>query len=91
MNYENQKFCQSCGMPMGETDELYGLEAGGSRSTDYCKYCYENGAFTFEGTMDEMIEICVPHMVEGNSGMTEAQARQMMGQFLPSLKRWQSK
>ena len=31
-----ERFCQSCGMPMGDTDELYGTEADGSKSTDYC-------------------------------------------------------
>lgn len=88
MNHIDQKFCQSCGMPMGETDELYGTEAGGEKSADYCKYCYENGAFTFSGTMEEMIAISAPHMAAGNPGMTEETAKQMMGQFFPSLKRW---
>lgn len=41
-----QQFCQSCGMPMGAAD-LYGTETDGSKNTDYCKYCYEHGAFTF--------------------------------------------
>lgn len=84
-----QKFCQSCAMPMGD-EELYGTEADGGRSTDYCKYCYDNGAFTFNGDMAEMIEICVPHMVEGNPNMTADQARGMMQSFFPSLKRWKT-
>lgn len=88
MNYENQKFCQCCGMPMGETDDMYGLETDGSASPDYCKYCYENGAFTFSGTVDEMIELCVAPMVEHTPGMSEEQARGMMKKFLPHLKRW---
>ena len=91
MNLENQKFCQSCGMPMGETDELYGTHADGGKSEDYCKYCYENGAFTFDGSLEEMIEICIPPMVQSNKGMTEEQARQMMRQFLPMLKRWKDR
>lgn len=83
-----EKYCQSCGMPMGGTEDLYGTEKDDSTSHDYCKYCYENGAFTFDGTMDEMIEICVPHMVKGNQGMTADTARSMMKQFFPKLKRW---
>ena len=90
MDYKNQKFCQSCGMPMGDTDEVYGLEASGDKSTDYCKYCYEKGEFTFAGGVDEMIEICIAPMVESNPGMGEEQARQMMRQFLPQLKRWKA-
>ncbi len=85
-----EKFCQSCGMPMGTTDELYGTEKSGSKSPDYCSYCYENGAFTFDGGMEEMIELCVRPMVENNPGMTEAAAREMMGKFFPMLKRWKS-
>lgn len=84
-----QKFCQSCGMPMG-AEELYGNEADGRKSVDYCNYCYKDGAFTFAGSMAEMVEICIPPMVEANHTMTTEQARQMMVQFLPSLKRWQA-
>lgn len=84
-----QKFCQSCGMPMG-AEELYGTTMDGKKSEDYCKYCYENGAFTFHGSMAEMIEICVPPMVASNPDMTAEKARQMMLQFFPSLKRWKA-
>lgn len=83
-----EKYCQSCGMPMGETDELYGTEADGSKSKDYCSYCYANGKFTSECTMDEMIEMCIEPMVSSNSEMTEEKARAMMKEFFPSLKRW---
>ena len=82
------KYCQCCSMPMGESDDMYGTAADGSKSTDYCKYCYENGTFTFDGTMEEMIEVCVPHMLSGNPGMTEDKARGMMIEFFPTLKRW---
>lgn len=84
-----EKYCQSCGMPMGKTDEMYGTEADGSKSGDYCSYCYQNGAFTAECTMDEMIEACVPPMTEANSGMSAEEARSMMRQCFPKLKRWQ--
>lgn len=90
MNYENMKLCQSCGMPMGDTDALYGTEVDGSKSTDYCSYCYDKGAFTFNGTMEGMIEICIPHMVEGNQGMSPEQAKQMMEKFFPLLRRWKT-
>lgn len=86
-----EKYCQCCAMPMGNTDEMYGTEKDGSKSADYCKYCYENGEFTFNGSMEEMIEICVPPMVENNPGMTQEQARDMMKKFFPMLKRWNMK
>ena len=82
-----EKYCQSCGMPI-ETDLLLGTNTDGSKNQDYCKYCYEKGTFTFNGTMEEMIEICVPHMAQSNPGMTEQTAREMMRKFFPTLMRW---
>ena len=61
-----ERYCQSCGMPMGSTDELYGTETDGSKSVDYCKYCYGGGAFLFQCSMDEMIDFCVKPMAEHN-------------------------
>ena len=76
-------------MPLGTTDELYGTNADGSKNGDYCKYCYQDGKVLFEGTMEEMIDICVPHMVKANAGMTEETARKAMAEILPTLKHWQ--
>ena len=84
----NKNFCQCCGMPMGDTDEMYGLNANGTKNTDYCKYCFKDGNFTFNGSMDEIIEFCIPHMTEGNEGMTADEARKIMKEFFPTLKRW---
>lgn len=84
----NIKYCQCCGMPMGETDELYATEKDGTKSKDYCKYCYVDGKFTEDCTMDEMIEFCIPHVISANKDMTEDDARKMMKQFFPTLKRW---
>jgi hypothetical protein len=86
-----EKYCQSCAMPMGKGIDLYGTEKDGSKNSDYCKYCYENGEFTFNGSMEEMIEICVQPMVENNPGMSPETARDMMQKFLPALKRWSVK
>ena len=85
-----EKFCQSCGMPMGNPEVLYGTETDGSKSADYCKFCYENGQFTFSGSMDEMIDFCVKPMVAHNPGMTDAAARELMKKFFPMLKRWKA-
>jgi hypothetical protein len=82
---EKMEFCQSCGMPLNA--EVYGTEKDGSVNKDYCVYCYKDGDFTSNPTMEEMVEICVPHMVQ--QGMGEAEARKMMQDTLPHLKRWQ--
>lgn len=86
MDMKDMKFCQSCAMPM--TDGAYGTEADGSKSQDYCSYCYSEGHFTGDMTMQEMIEFCVKPMVDYNEGMTEEKARAMMQETLPKLKRW---
>ncbi len=90
MNEMNQKFCQCCGMPMGDTDELYGTNSDGSKNEEYCKYCFENGKFTFNGMMEEMIEICVPKMAAANPDMSEEEARKIMLEWFPVLKRWKT-
>lgn len=82
-----EKYCQSCGMPLG-SDEIYGTNADGGKNEDYCKYCYQKGAFTADCTMEAMIEFCIPHMTSANSGMSEEKAREMMQQYFPTMKRW---
>ena len=83
-----EKYCQSRGMPMGTRNQMYGTNADGSKNENYCQYCFENGAFTSDATMAEMIEICIPHVAPTNAGMSENKARKMMRECLPTLKCW---
>lgn len=85
--YKDMKFCQSCGMPLGP-GTAHGTEADGSPSEDYCSYCYKEGSFAGEMTMEEMIDFCAPMMAQANPGMTQDQAKAQMHQFFPMLKRW---
>ena len=82
--------CQSCTMPM-EKPEDFATEKDGSTNSDYCRYCYENGAFTGEMTMEQMIEVCVPYAVEASVYPTAEAARTAMQAFFPTLKRWNKK
>ncbi|MHC1748473.1 MAG: zinc ribbon domain-containing protein [Cellulosilyticaceae bacterium] len=84
---ENMKYCQSCGMPMN--DAVYGTNEDGSKNEMYCTYCYQKGAFTAEVTMNEMIEICIPFMLEDNRNLTEEATRKMLQEIFPKLKRWE--
>ena len=90
MNYENMKFCQSCMMPMeGEgIKEEYGTEKDGSVSGDYCHYCYKDGAFTADMTMEAMVEFCIPHVLKAGVFKTTDEARADMLTTYPKLKRW---
>lgn len=83
-----EKFCQSCGMPMNENEE-YGTLKDGSKSEDYCSYCFSEGSFTSESSMQEMIDICVPIVAE-ECGISKEVAKAQMEQFFPTLKRWQA-
>lgn len=84
MNHE-QKFCQSCGMPMKNAQ--HGTETDGTPSPDYCSYCYEGGKFTVDVTMEQMIEFCAKPMADA-TGMTSVEAKTQMEMFFPQLKRW---
>jgi len=85
------RYCESCGMPL-DSKEVLGTNNDNSRNEEYCIYCYKDGAFTVDCTMEEMIEISVKHMKE--SGMlkeqnkTEEESREFMYSFFPKLKRW---
>lgn len=87
---EPMVFCQSCGMPMG-SEELFGTEKGGGKSEDYCVYCYKDGAFTADVSMDEMIDISFKYMAEqmkDTPGFNADEAMENMKSFFPMLKRW---
>jgi hypothetical protein len=84
-------FCQSCGMPL-TGPEVYGTEADGAFSADYCTFCYKDGSFTAEMTMAQMIDHCAQYLDEFNqdSGpqLSREQAVEQMKQYFPTLKRW---
>jgi hypothetical protein len=86
-----QKFCQSCGMPL--TEEILGTNADGSKNEEYCIYCYKDGAFTGDFTMEEMVEFCSQFVDEFNKNTGQNLSREdykdVLRQFYPSLKRWQ--
>lgn len=85
-----QKICQSCAMPLTE-EAQFGTNADGSKNEEYCLYCFKDGAFTSEETMEEMIELCIPHVLEAQVYPDADTARAAMGEFFPTLKRWQKR
>ncbi len=87
----DKKVCQSCGMPMDDADVMFGTEQDGCKSSDYCEFCYQNGAFTMNGDIDEMVETCVPFVMQGSLDVSEADVRAMLKEILPDLKRWKNR
>ena len=82
-----QRFCQSCAMPITE-ETHFGTNADGSKNADYCCYCYSEGRFAKEETMEEMIETCIPFTLEAGVYPDADAAREGMMAFFPTLKRW---
>lgn len=83
-------FCQSCGMPIS-SEETAGTNTDGTRSKDYCVFCFQKGSFTQDVTMEEMIQISLGHMQEifkSNPEFHEDEALEKMNEFFPELKRW---
>lgn len=87
---EQRSFCQSCMMPLDDPKNC-GTEKDGSRSRDYCRFCYQDGAFTDTMDMEQMIAFCAPFEVKSGLYPTEEVAREGMRKIFPGLKRWAAK
>lgn len=83
------KICQSCGMPMQA--EQYGTEKDGSDNNEYCCYCYEDGGFTRQCSMEEMADFCAPIEVEDGRAETVEEAKAGLMAYFSTLKRWQKR
>ena len=82
-----ETYCQSCSMPL-DNPELLGTEKDGSPSSEYCKYCYQNGEFTHPGiTLDEMKERMSKMLDKEKLPVDILEAAISR---LPHLKRWRS-
>ena len=82
---ENNNLCQSCSMPLDNLG-AHGTEKNGAPSREYCKYCYQNGAFINpKMTIDEMrtvVKTQMEHMKIRPDIIEQAV------NVLPSLNRW---
>ena len=67
--------------------DQHGHEADGTEVEDFCRWCYDDGAYTYETTMEDMIEDCAPRMAEA-MGWTVDESASLLGAVLPTLKRW---
>ena len=75
-------------------EEVYGTNADGSKTEEYCIWCFKNGGYVQNLTMDEAIEQNLKFLDEfngaGGTNFTPEQAREEMRKFFPQLKRWQA-
>lgn len=83
--------CQSCGM-MLQRDSDKGTEQDGRKSEEYCHFCFQEGSFTQNITMEELIEHNLQALDEWNKSvglqLTRQEAKSQLMTFLPTLKRW---
>jgi len=84
---KQNKFCQSCGMPMNKDPEKGGTEKDGSKSVKYCSYCYKDGEFLSSeiDTPEKMQKFCIEKMQE--QGMPKFVAW-LFTRGIPRLERW---
>ena len=85
-----QRFCQSCGMPL--TEDILGTNADGSKNEEYCIYCYKDGAFTGDYTMEQMADFCAQFVDDYNKhtgkSLSREEDKNELLKFFPMLKRW---
>ena len=80
-----QLICQCCGMPL--EDGICGHDADGAVNEDYCKWCYDGGAYVQDCTVEEMIAFCTDIMAK-EQGADPEKIRPYLQDFLPKLARW---
>jgi hypothetical protein len=74
-------------MPLGKPED-FGTDRSGYRVNDYCRDCYQDGAFTDpEVSMEEMLNRCVAIMADRGI-MPETKARALLTEVMPRLRRW---
>lgn len=72
-------------MPLDNPD-LQGTEKDGSKSNEYCKYCYQQGAFINPNmTLKDMTSLVITQMEKMN---VDSKIIDMAVSSLPNLKRW---
>jgi hypothetical protein len=77
--------CQSCTMPIDNMADR-GTEKDGSKNSEYCKYCYQDGNLIEpDMTLAQMKEIVTMQMKKMNLPETIIQHSL---NALPGLKRW---
>jgi radical SAM superfamily enzyme len=84
---ENRQFCQSCSMPL-DKPELLGTEKDGTKSKEYCTYCYRHGAFINPHMSLEGMKILVKEQMEKMK--IAPHVINMAVNSLPYLKRWKA-
>ena len=77
-------------MPLSEEFGNLGTNADGSKTDEYCSFCFSGGNFTNPNqTLEEMIQSSIENMT-GDLNMPVEQATELANSFIPTLRRWQN-
>lgn len=91
LDLPQKPICQSCGMDLNDLED-FGTNKDEGINTDYCRYCFQQGKFSHERNIDEMIESNLRFLDEYNketgNSYTPEQARTELKAHLSTLKRW---
>lgn len=72
-------------MPLSRDEQGGGTNADGSKSTEYCSHCYQNGTWMMDMTVDQMQER-VGAVLKQHGASKTIQKIAMAG--VPTLSRW---
>ncbi|MSQ14955.1 MAG: transcriptional regulator [Dehalococcoidia bacterium] len=77
-------------MPLGifEGQDNFGTNSDGTKTEEYCMFCYQDGAFTTPNlTLDEMISMSV-RVMTSELNFSEQRAVELSNSVIPNLRRW---
>jgi hypothetical protein len=66
----------------------FGTETDGKKCDDYCAYCYKDGAFLEDVTMEEMISLYADRIESWELDVIRDDIVAKMYGVFPTLKRW---
>jgi hypothetical protein len=78
--------CQSCGMPLKKDPIGGGTNADGSKSTEYCSYCFKDGNFVDNETDVKVYQKRVMDIMTSKGFWKPVSW--LMTRGIPNLKRW---
>ncbi|MFX1466297.1 MAG: zinc ribbon domain-containing protein [Promethearchaeota archaeon] len=74
-------FCHCCGKPIEKTED-FGTNANGSKNSDYCQLCFQNGKLTHpELTTEQMIEV-VASILARQMNISKERAKEKARKFI---------
>jgi len=96
MNKTEHRYCQSCGLPIPEyTNLFHGTNKDKSHNDEFCFYCFKNGEytanFTIEQAIDEWVKYTGLFNLYSGTCYTPEEIKATLTRRLPRLKRWKQK